>query len=149
MADIVSPSVRSRMMSGIRGKNTKPELLLRRALHARGYRYRLHRKDLPGKPDIVFPKCLAAVFVHGCFWHGHDCPLYRLPGTDPEKWRAKVSTNQRNDARAEVALRDLGWRVGIVWECAMRGRNRQPIEQIAARVADWLDTQQDVLEIRG
>lgn len=137
------------MMSGIRGKNTKPELLLRRALHARGYRYRLHKKDLPGKPDIVFRKWRAAVFVHGCFWHGHDCPLYKLPGTDTEKWRAKVATNQRNDARAEAALQDLGWRVGIVWECAMRGRSRQPIEQIAARVADWLDSQQDALEIRG
>ena len=149
MADIVSPDVRSRMMSGIRGKNTKPEIVLRRALHARGLRFRLHRKDLPGKPDIVFPKWHAALLVHGCFWHGHDCGLYKPPGTHTEFWRRKVESNRERDARAEVRLRELGWRVGTVWECAMRGQTRQPPERIAARVADWLDSLQDALEIRG
>lgn len=149
MADVVDKVTRSRMMSGIRGKNTRPELLLRRALHARGLRFRLHRKDLPGKPDIVFPRWGAVVFVHGCFWHGHNCPLYKLPATATEKWREKVGANQKNDARAEIALLGLGWRVGVVWECAMRGRSRQPVEQIASRVADWLDSQQKALEIRG
>lgn len=149
MADIVSPDVRSRMMSNIRAKNTKPELVLRYALHARGLRYRLHRKDLPGKPDIVFPKWRAVLFMHGCFWHGHDCPLYKLPTTSTEKWQRKVDTNRRNDARAEFLLRALGWRVGIVWECAIRGRTKVAPGQIAAQVEDWLDSQQDALEIRG
>ncbi|MFT3669674.1 MAG: very short patch repair endonuclease [Pseudoxanthomonas sp.] len=148
MADIVSPDVRSRMMSGIRARNTKPEMLLRRALHARGLRFRLHRKDLPGKPDLVFPKWRAVVFVHGCFWHGHDCPLYREPGTRTEFWRAKIETNRRNDARAEALLREVGWRVATVWECAMRGKPEAP-EHIAARVGDWLDSQQDAMEVRG
>lgn len=149
MADIVSPDVRSRMMSGIRGKNTKPELLLRRALHARGFRYRLHRKDLSGKPDLVFRKWRAVLFVHGCFWHGHDCGLYKVPGTRPEFWREKIESNRVRDGRAEARLRETGWRVGVVWECALRGKGRQPPEQVAARVADWLDSQQDALEVRG
>lgn len=149
MADIVSPDVRSRMMSGIRGKNTKPEIILRRALHARGLRYRIHRKDLPGNPDIVFPKWRAAIFVHGCFWHGHDCGLYKPPGTQPEFWREKVETNRDRDARAESRLRELGWRVGTIWECASRGKDGQSPEKVVARVADWLDSLQDALEIRG
>lgn len=149
MADIVSPDVRSRMMSGIRGKNTRPELLLRRALHARGLRYRLHQRGLAGKPDLVFRKWRAALFVHGCFWHGHDCSLYKVPGTRPEFWREKIESNRARDSRAEARLRETGWRVGVVWECALRGKGRQPPEQVAARVADWLDSQRDALEIRG
>lgn len=149
MVDIVSPDVRSRMMSGIRGRDTKPEMLLRRALHARGLRYRVNRKDLPGKPDIVFPKWNAVVFVHGCFWHGHDCPLYREPGTRPEFWRAKIDTNRRNDARAEKLLRERGWRVGTVWECAMRGKDRVAPEQLAVHVEDWLESHEDAMEIRA
>ncbi len=147
--DIVSPDVRSRMMSGIRGKDTKPELVLRHALHARGLRYRLHRKDLPGKPDMVFARWRAVLFVHGCFWHGHDCALFRAPRTRAEFWREKVESNRSRDSLAEACLRELEWRVGTVWECALRGKRRQPCEQVAARVADWLDSQQGVLEIRG
>lgn len=149
MTDITAPDVRSRMMSGIRAKNTKPELVLRRALHAWGLRYVLHRRDLPGKPDIVFPRWRAALFVHGCFWHGHDCGLHKSPGSHTEFWREKVESNRNRDVRAEAHLRGVGWRVGTVWECSMRGKSRQTPEQLAKRVADWLDSQLDTLEIRG
>lgn len=149
MADVVSPDVRSRMMSGIRGKNTKPELALRKGLHALGFRYRLHVADLPGKPDIVFPRLHAVIFVHGCFWHGHDCPLFKWPSTRPEFWRAKIGRNRDNDTKNEVALLDFGWRLGIVWECALKGRGRLPPENVVARCADWLKSDERRLEIRG
>jgi len=149
MADVVSADVRSRMMSGIRGKNTKPELALRHALHAVGFRYRINDRHLPGKPDIVLRKWHAAVFVHGCFWHGHDCGLYKVPGTNPEFWLRKVETNQARDARAQTLLSEQGWRVATVWECAMRGKGKRSPAQVAAVVADWLRSERDTLEIRG
>jgi DNA mismatch endonuclease, patch repair protein len=149
MADVVSSEVRSRMMSGIRGKNTKPELALRKGLHALGFRYRLHVAGLPGKPDIVFPGRHAVIFVHGCFWHGHDCPLFKWPSTRPEFWRAKISRNRDNDARNEMVVLDSGWRLGVVWECALKGRGRLPPENVVARCADWLKSDERRLEIRG
>src|ERR1700710_434307 len=91
--DVHSPEVRSHNMSRIRGRDTKPEMLIRRGLHARGFRFRLHARDLPGRPDLVFPKRSAAVLVHGCFWHGHDCPMFHLPATRPEFWQAKINSN--------------------------------------------------------
>lgn len=120
MADIVSREKRSQMMAGIRGKDTKPELLIRRALHARGYRFRLHRKDLPGNPDIVLPKHRVAIFVHGCFWHGHDCHLFKWPKTREEFWREKIGRNRERDRLAVEALHDQGWRVVTLWECQLR-----------------------------
>lgn len=147
MVDIVSPSVRSRMMAGIRGKDTAPELLIRRALFARGLRYKLHDKMLPGKPDLVFPRFRAAVFVHGCFWHAHDCTLFRLPGTRTEWWREKLARNQANDIRHMAALRESGWRVATVWECALRKRDR--IDSVADELAEFVRGQQPMLEIQG
>lgn len=144
MADVVPPDVRSRMMSGIRGKNTKPEWIVRRALHARGFRYRLHVRDLPGRPDVVLPKHHAAVFVHGCFWHGHDCPLFRWPKTRPEFWQAKISRNRANDIEHQAVLRAGGWRVAIVWECALR----QQID-VGAALAEWIGSDRAACEIRG
>ncbi|MFS8123286.1 very short patch repair endonuclease [Rhizobium sp. BR 250] len=149
MADIVSAHVRSRMMSGIRGKDTKPELLVRKALHAAGFRYRLHERTLPGKPDMVFPKYSAVVFVHGCFWHGHDCHLFRMPSTRTEFWQAKISGNVARDVRAITLLRETGWRVGTVWECALKGREKLPVDDIAATLAVWLRGETPELEIRG
>ncbi len=149
MADIVPAHVRSRMMSGIRGKDTKPELLVRRALHAAGFRYRLHERTLPGKPDMVFPKYSAAVFVHGCFWHGHDCHLFRMPSTRTEFWQAKISGNVARDVRAITLLRETGWRVGTVWECALKGREKLPVDDIGATLAVWLRGETPELEIRG
>jgi DNA mismatch endonuclease (patch repair protein) len=135
------------MMAGIRGKDTAPELLIRRALFARGLRYKLHDKTLPGKPDLVFPRFHAALFVHGCFWHAHDCSLFRLPGTRTEWWREKLERNQANDTRHMAALLESGWRVATVWECALRKRDR--IDSIADQLAEFVRGQATVLEIRG
>ncbi|MER9215879.1 very short patch repair endonuclease [Mesorhizobium sp. M0663] len=149
MADIVAPDVRSRMMAGIRGTNTRPELALRRGLHALGFRFRLHDRKLPGRPDIVFPRYRAVIFAHGCFWHGHDCHLFRMPSTRPEFWEAKIIRNREVDARAFDALTKLGWRQGIVWECALKGRIRLPLEDVIGECAVWLVSDSPGLEIRG
>ncbi|APO69767.1 very short patch repair endonuclease Vsr protein (plasmid) [Rhizobium gallicum] len=149
MADIVTPEVRSRMMAGIRGKNTKPELTLRRGLHAAGFRFRLHDVTLPGKPDIVFPKYRAVLFAHGCFWHGHDCHLFKWPSSRPEFWQAKIHRNREVDALASAALQAAGWRQGIVWECALKGKTRLPIEGVLAECAACLQSDIPSFEIRG
>lgn len=148
MADVVDVATRSRMMSGIRGKNTKPELLIRKALHARGFRYRLHC-DLPGKPDICLPKHRAVIFVHGCFWHGHDCHLFKWPGTRPEFWRAKIGRNREVDAAAEAALLAAGWRVATVWECALKGKAKLPLDALVVLVSAWLTSDQPKLDVEG
>lgn len=121
MADIVDKATRSRMMSGIRGRDTRIELTVRRALHARGFRYRLGGAGLPGKPDLVLPKYKTVIFVNGCFWHGHNCPLFRMPGTRPEFWQAKIESNRNRDERVLGQLADMGWHVFVVWECSLRG----------------------------
>lgn len=149
MADIVSPEVRSRMMAGIRGVNTKPEMILRLALHAGGFRYRLHDRRLPGRPDMVFPRRRAVLFAHGCFWHGHDCHLFRLPGTRPEFWREKIARNRERDEAAGRALAGLGWRSGVVWECAIRGRTALALDDVVARCATWLESGEPQLTVRG
>lgn len=140
MADIVDPATRSRMMSGIRGKNTRPEVKIRKALHAKGFRYQLHRKDLPGKPDMVFPKYRAVVFIHGCFWHRHCCSLFRWPSSNVDFWQNKLSGNQQKDIVNNAGLEALGWKVLIVWECAIRGRYKVGAEDTVTRIADWLLT---------
>lgn len=124
MTDIVSPEVRSRMMSGIRAKNTRPELVLRRALHALGFRYRLHVRNLPGKPDLVFPKYRAIIQVHGCFWHRHGCSKTTNPASNSEFWQMKFARNVDRDREVERRLRELGWRVGIVWECEIANEHK-------------------------
>ena len=128
MADIVSPEVRSRMMSGIRGKDTKPEMIVRRGLHALGFRYTLHNRKLPGSPDLVLPKYKAVIFVHGCFWHGHDCHLFKWPKTRPDFWRRKILSNQERDQKAIKQLETDGWRTFVIWECYFRGEPRSQIE---------------------
>src|SRR5688572_11362784 len=110
MADIVDPTTRSRMMAGIRSGNTKPELTIRKALHRLGLRYRLHTKGVPGRPDMVFASRKATVFVHGCFWHGHDCRYFRMPTTRPEFWTAKIRANQKRDMVVSELLAEDGWR---------------------------------------
>lgn len=104
-------------MAGIKGKNTRPEIAVRKALHAAGYRFRLHRKDLPGKPDIVLPKYRTVIFVHGCFWHGHMCKNFKWPKTRPEFWREKIEGNIERDKRAVAELEQLGWNMIVIWEC--------------------------------
>lgn len=125
-------------MSGIRGKDTQPEMIVRRGLHARGFRFRLHDRRLPGSPDLVFAGRRAVIFVHGCFWHGHACPLFRLPATRQEFWRAKIEGNTARDAAAEAALLISGWRVLTIWECAIRGRGRLPVATVIDRAAEWV-----------
>ena len=139
MADIVTPDVRSRMMASIGPANTKPEMLIRRRLHALGYRYRLHVKGLPGKPDLVFPGRRAVIFVHGCFWHGHDCTLFRWPSTREEFWRSKIGGNIARDQRTAAQLLDQGWRVLDIWECALKGRERLPLEDVTAGCTAFLE----------
>ena len=149
MADIVPYAVRARMMAGIRGKDTKPEMLLRRGLHALGFRYRLHARDLPGTPDLVFPGRRAVLFAHGCFWHGHDCNLFVWPKSRAEWWRTKIERNQAVDARAIAALEASGWRVGVVWECALKGRSRKPLSDVIESCAAWLRSDAPNFEMRG
>jgi DNA mismatch endonuclease (patch repair protein) len=138
MADVVSPEIRSRMMSGIRGKNTKPEMAIRRGLHQLGFRFRLHRNTLPGKPDLVFSRYEAALIVNGCFWHGHDCSLFKWPSSRPDFWRGKIEENRKRDIRNHALLDALGWRQLIVWECALKGRNRLPLDVVLTECASWL-----------
>ena len=136
--DIVTPAVRSRMMSGIRGKNTQPELLIRKALFVRGFRYRLHDASLPGKPDIVLPKYRAIIQINGCFWHGHNCPLFRMPSTRPEFWQKKINGNRRRDTINSQKLEIMGWRVLTVWECALKGKYKLPFGELLHIVVSWL-----------
>lgn len=149
MVDVVTPAVRSRMMAGIGGKNTQPELTLRKGLHALGFRFRLHARELPGKPDIVLPKYHAVLFAHGCFWHGHDCHLFKVPATRTDFWLAKFARNREIDQHTEAALLASGWRRGVIWECALKGRRCLPVEKVLELCADWLKSGSQALEIRG
>jgi len=126
------------MMSGIRGRNTKPEIIIRQALHARGFRFRLHVKSLPGKPDLVLPKYKAVVFVHGCFWHGHACRYFKVPKTRPDFWLEKIEKNQLRDQLQVSSLMALGWRVSIVWECALRSMKRENSSVFIDSLTQWL-----------
>lgn len=148
MTDVVDSVTRSRMMSGIRGRDTKPEVIVRSALHRLGFRFRLHVRDMPGKPDIVLPRYRAAIFVNGCFWHGHDCPFFRVPGTHEDFWRDKIFRNKANDIKVSRSLRAVGWRVGVVWECALRGADKDP-DAVARRLAAWLRSKETAVEVRG
>ena len=135
MADIISAERRSALMSRIRSKDTKIELEVRRGLHKMGLRYRLGGSGLPGRPDIVLPRYRTVVFVHGCFWHGHTCHLFRLPKTRTEFWSSKVGTNQTRDRRNAAQLKKAGWNVEIVWECELRGRNAEERSQLIMGLA--------------
>lgn len=124
-------------MAGIRGRNTGPERLVRSLLHRAGFRFRLHRRDLPGSPDIVLPRHRAVVFVHGCFWHAHPgCPLAKEPTSNAEFWHRKLLANRERDARAVEALLAAGWRVLVVWECGLRGRKEHG--RLARFLASWV-----------
>jgi DNA mismatch endonuclease, patch repair protein len=148
MADIVAPEIRSRMMSGIRGRNTKPELILRKGLHVRGFRFRLHAK-MPGRPDMVFPKWRAVIFAHGCFWHGHDCHLFKWPKSRAAFWRLKITGNVARDAANIKKLVKAGWRVGIVWECALKGKTRLDSKLVLKLCSDWLKSNKKRFELVG
>lgn len=147
MVDIVDSSTRSRMMAGIKSKNTKPELLIRSLLHNRGFRFRLHVKDLPGKPDIVLPKYHSVIFVNGCFWHGHkNCHFFKLPSTRTEFWQAKIFKNQVNDAKSIELLLNNNWRVCIVWGCSIRGAKKD-LNKVINSISEWLLSTESFIEI--
>jgi len=140
MVDVVDPATRSRMMSGIRGKNTKPELLVRKYLHAQGLRFRLHVKNLPGKPDIVLSKYRAIVFVHGCFWHHHEgCKYATMPSSRVDYWTNKLSDNVVRDQYQSAALEGLGWQVFVVWECELQGSIKR-LEWLYSKIIKGIDT---------
>ncbi len=144
MTDIVDASTRSRMMAGIGARDTKPELVFRRKLHARGLRYRLHDRKLPGTPDMVFRRFGAVCFVHGCFWHRHaGCSYATDPATRPDFWQAKFAANMERDRRTRNDLLEVGWRVAIVWECALRGDRA---ERTTRRMDRWLRGSEDEFE---
>jgi DNA mismatch endonuclease (patch repair protein) len=125
-------------MAAIRAQNTRPEMLVRRGLHALGWRYRLHDRKLPGRPDLVFRRRRAVVFVNGCFWHGHDCHLFRWPKTEAQFWRQKIAGNVRRDISVRTQLQQNGWRVGEIWECALKGRERRPLNEVLGQIDAFL-----------
>lgn len=150
MSDVHSSVVRSKNMRAIRSKNTKPEILIRKALHARGFRFRLHVKTLPGSPDIVLPKYKAVIFINGCFWHGHHCHLSKTPKTRTAFWLAKISDNMSRDLRSHDQLLAADWRVAVVWECAIKGRGRQVFDALTDNLADWIrDSRSLGIELAG
>jgi len=149
MTDVLTPDQRRLNMSRVRGKDTKPEMTLRRALHALGLRYRLHRRDMAGCPDLVFPRYKTVIFVHGCFWHGHRCHLFKKPETHTDFWLKKISGNVDRDNKAIKVLRDEGWRVLMIWECALRGPRRMDLLKILRRVQQFLRGNRNVHEIEG
>ena len=138
MVDRLTPDQRRLNMSRVRAKDTRPEMTVRRLLHGLGFRYRLHRRDLPGRPDIVLPRYRAVIFVHGCFWHGHDCSLFRMPETRTVFWAAKIAANRRRDGEALSVLSDVGWRSLLIWECALRGRGRLPADTLTERITAFI-----------
>ena len=149
MTDVHTPEQRRRNMSAVRSTNTRPEMVIRKGLHAMGFRFRLHHKKLPGHPDLVFPKYRVALFVHGCFWHGHECALFRWPITRAEFWKTKILRNREVDETATKELRKLGWRILIIWECVIKGVNRRPIEDVICEAADWIRSDFQTAEMVG
>jgi len=150
MADIVDASTRSMMMSRVKGKDTRQEVEIRKRLFALGFRYRLHDKKLPGTPDIILPKYRAVIFIHGCFWHVHDCHLFRWPSSKKAFWKKKLSGNKKRDIENITKLMKLGWRVLVIWECAYRrpGKNReQEFARIAQKTEKWLNSRQQISKI--
>jgi DNA mismatch endonuclease (patch repair protein) len=149
MTDVHSPETRSRNMRAIRSADTKPELIVRRSLHAAGLRYRLGGAGLPGRPDLVLPRHRAVIFVHGCFWHGHDCPLFKIPSTRLEFWKTKIGRNRENDAKVKSLLLVAGWRIATVWECAIRKKDKAA--EVFETLKLWISGDKSVydLEIRG
>ncbi|QYY36467.1 very short patch repair endonuclease [Ruficoccus sp. ZRK36] len=147
--DVVDGQTRSRMMRGIRNKNTKPEILVRSGLFALGYRYRLHGNKIPGKPDIVLKKYNAVIFVNGCFWHQHDCTLFKWPKSNVEFWKNKLAQNKHRDMETRKRLAEMGWRVCTLWECALKGKRSIGIEAVVTMIDSWLKSDSYALCLEG
>lgn len=148
MVDVVTAEKRSSMMAGIKGKNTRGEIAIRQGLHKLGFRYQLHRTDLPGRPDLVFPKHRAVIFVNGCFWHAHGCHIFKWPSTRVDFWKEKIGANKIRDARNIEACTAKGWKVLVIWECALKGKTRRKPNEVIHTAANWLlyDSQNAVIE---
>ncbi len=136
-------------MSGIQGKNTKPEVVLRKALHAKGFRYKLYDQTLPGKPDMVLPKYRAIIQINGCFWHAHECHLFKWPASRQEFWKEKLKKNRIRDQKNYEAVQQLGWRLLLVWECAFKGSFRWSFDELTNAVETWIKSDDGFLEIGG
>lgn len=149
MADVHTPAVRSKNMAAIKNKNTKPELVIRKLLHRAGYRFRLHSKDLPGKPDIVLKKHKAIININGCFWHGHNCHLFKPPKTRTKFWRKKISANSENDRKHLQLLASRGWKISTVWECAIKGKFSVSTDTILFKLQQWITSSDQNIEITG
>jgi len=151
MVDKVSTEIRSHIMASIKGKDTKPEMVIRRTLHSLGFRYKLHVKDLPGCPDLVLPKYKAVIMVNGCFWHGHGCHISNRPKSRSEYWEQKIAKNKARDERSNIKLYELGWRVATIWECAIIGKRNYSKDEIARLLSAWLQNspQEFAFELSG
>lgn len=149
MADNLDKATRSRIMAAIRSTDTRPELVVRRGLHARGFRFRLHGKGLPGRPDLVLRRYRTVVFVHGCFWHGHDCRLFRMPRTRTEYWEAKIRRNRERDAETAASLGAAGWRCLTVWECGVQNLKGEDLAAVLDRIAGWILGSAETGEVTG
>ena len=147
MVNKIDKKTRSKIMSAIRSKDTKPELIVRKGLFKRGYRYRLHHKSLAGKPDIVLSKYRAAIFVNGCFWHGHDCFLFQKPSTNISYWEKKITDNRARDIKSVETLISDNWRVLVIWECALYRKSSKDISRVLDRAEKWLLSNRKKLEI--
>lgn len=148
MVDVVDAATRSRMMAGIKRGNTQPELLVRRQLHARGFRYSLDGAGLPGRPDIVLAKWKVAVFVNGCFWHMHGCKLSKFPASNRAFWKTKLMANQTRDEVSEMSLISAGWRIAVIWECALRGPQATPlIPKVIEKLDFWIRSKPDSMRL--
>lgn len=137
------------MMSGIQGKNTKPEVLVRSSLHRLGFRFRIHYNKLPGRPDIALPKYRALILVHGCFWHGHNCHLFKWPKTNSQFWQEKIESNKERDAAHRSLYREKGWKTVVVWECAIKGKHRLPVNSLLEELSCWIESCQGDRELSG
>jgi len=152
MVDIVDASTRSMMMARVKGKDTRQEVEIRKRLFALGFRYRLHDKKLPGKPDIVLRKYKAVIFIHGCFWHVHDCSLFRWPASKKAFWKKKLAGNRKRDIENIESLEKLGWRILVIWECSFRGagkKREKEIDTIVKKTGKWLNSGKVSSEIKG
>lgn len=149
MPDVFTKEKRSEVMSRIRGQNTSLELKIRKALFRRGFRYKLHEKNLPGKPDLVFPSYSSIIFIHGCFWHGHNCHLFKWPSTRSDFWELKINRNRQVDARNYRRLKEDNWFILTIWECALKGKKRQPLEDVIDSVEHWLLYETKDKQIKG
>lgn len=144
----MSPEVRSKIMAKIKGRDTSPERNFRSLLHAQGFRFRVCAEDLPGKPDLKLTKYQAVIFINGCFWHGHTCHYFRMPKNNEEYWKKKIETNRNRDHKVITELIDSGWRVCIIWECALRNKAIQSDPDIMmGKVNEWLQSSKQYLEL--